>query len=61
MEKSNISRRLSDKMAAAGIHQTLNPKCMTHTQQEKPDKMITIPFMQGNSDRISRLLARFNI
>jgi hypothetical protein len=43
------------------IHQTLNSRSKSLSQQEKPTGMASVPYMQTTSNRIARVLARFSI
>jgi hypothetical protein len=64
MEKSNISRRLSDKMATArwtsAKPSTLRGDPYIHRRRSKLE-VATIHFMQDTSNRISKLLVICNI
>lgn len=44
----------------AYMPQVLNPKQRTHSQWQKLARVITVPFMQGASNKMSRLLVRFS-
>jgi hypothetical protein len=43
------------------IHQALNLSLKSHSKWVEPNRVATVSYMQATSDRISRLLARFNM
>jgi hypothetical protein len=43
-----------------GMHWALNLRQKSLSQQERPSRKATIPYMQTTSDRLSRLMAMFN-